>query len=107
MPLPREKLQDRMDGLAFGELLRKKKRFIIPTTLFFLVFYYMLPILTAYTDLLDGKAVGPINWAYLYAFAQFVMTWTICLLYVKKARTFDRLTEQVKQEMMRAPAERE
>jgi len=29
-----------------------------------------LPILTAYPDLLHGKASGPINWVYRYAFAR-------------------------------------
>ncbi|MBO8164152.1 MAG: DUF485 domain-containing protein [Brevibacillus sp.] len=89
-----------MEHSLFTELMRKKKRFLIPTTTFFLVFYFMLPILTAYTDLLETKAVGVMNWAYLYAFAQFAMTWIVCLLYLKRARSFDLLGEQLKQEML-------
>src|SRR5918998_5120907 len=58
---------------AFQELTRSKKAFIIPATIFFLVFYFGLPFLAAFTTVLNGKAVGSITWAYLYAFAQFAM----------------------------------
>jgi uncharacterized membrane protein (DUF485 family) len=58
---------------AFQELTRSKKAFIIPATIFFLVFYFGLPFLAAFTTVLNGKAVGSITWAYLYALAQFAM----------------------------------
>lgn len=98
----REDVQNRLDRTGFAELLKQKKRFIIPTTLFFLLFYYLLPILAAYTDLLHEKAIGPINWAYLYAFAQFAMTWIITLVYLYKAGKFDQLSEQVEQRLLAA-----
>lgn len=34
----------------FKTLLSRKKRFIVPMTVFFLLFYFALPILTSYTD---------------------------------------------------------
>ncbi|MFM1655378.1 DUF485 domain-containing protein [Brevibacillus sp. B_LB10_24] len=83
---------------AFRELMRQKKSFIIPATIFFIVFYFMLPLLTAFTTSLNGRAIGAINWAYLYAFAQFAMTWIICHLYASKATNFDKIVEQVKKE---------
>jgi uncharacterized membrane protein (DUF485 family) len=67
--------------------------------LFFLLFYFSLPILTAYTDILNSKAVGDISWAWIFAFAQFIMTWALCMIYTKKAKRFDELAEKVVSEM--------
>ncbi|MGC5328520.1 DUF485 domain-containing protein [Brevibacillus sp. SYSU BS000544] len=81
---------------SFQELIRQKKAFIIPATIFFIIFYFTLPILTAYTTILNGKAIGVINWAYIYAFAQFAMTWILCHMYMSKANHFDKLVDEVK-----------
>ena len=83
---------------AFKELVRRKRAFIIPATIFFLVFYFGLPFLTAFTTVLDVKVIGAINLAYLYAFAQFVMTWTLMHLYVSRANEWDELVERARQE---------
>ncbi|MDO7486298.1 DUF485 domain-containing protein [Peribacillus frigoritolerans] len=40
----------------FKHLLQKKKAFIVPVTLFFLAFYFVLPILAAYSQVLKGEA---------------------------------------------------
>ncbi len=83
---------------SFQELIRQKKAFIIPATIFFIVFYFTLPVLTSFTTVLNGKAIGVINWAYMYAFAQFAMTWILCHMYMSKASKFDKLVEEVKKE---------
>jgi len=83
---------------AFRELIRRKRAFIIPATIFFFVFYFTLPILTSFTTVLNGKVTGALNWAYVYAFAQFAMTWVLCHLYMKKADQFDQIVAKVKQE---------
>ena len=83
----------------FKSLLSRKKRFIVPMTVFFLFFYFALPILTSYTDVLNKPAIGPISWAWLFAFAQFVMTWALCMLYSRKAVQFDRIVDEIKKEM--------
>jgi uncharacterized membrane protein (DUF485 family) len=67
---------------SFRELMRKKRAFIIPAMIFFMVFYFVLPILTSFTTVLNKKAIGAMNWAYVYAFAQFVMTWGLSYLYM-------------------------
>ena len=79
----------------FQALLAAKKRFTIRVTLFFISFALLLPIMAFYTDILKGSAFAGISWAWVYAFAQFVMTWTICHLYVKKAAEFDDIAAQV------------
>jgi uncharacterized membrane protein (DUF485 family) len=83
------------DSPAFKELMRMKKKFIVPMTLFFLAFYFALPVLTAYSDFLNTPAVGSITWAWVFAFAQFIMTWTLCLIYSKKAGKFDKIVERI------------
>lgn len=83
---------------SFQELLRRKKAFILPSSIFFFVFYFSLPILTSYFTVLNTKAFGAISWAWVFAFAQFIMTWGLCILYTRRARQFDVLVEKIKQE---------
>ncbi|MNK06040.1 hypothetical protein D3C87_239310 [compost metagenome] len=83
---------------AFKRLMHKKKRFLFPMTLFFLVFYFLLPVLTSYSKVLNEPAIGPISWAWVFAFAQFIMTWTLCIIYSRKSVQFDQDIEQIKQE---------
>lgn len=83
------------DSPKFKSLIQKKKRFIVPLTVFFLAFYFMLPILTSYTNVLERPAVGDISWAWIYATAQFVMTWVLCIVYVKKFQKFDREADEI------------
>ena len=74
----------------FRALLDRKKRFLIPLCAFFFVFYFALPVLTSYVpSVMNRPAVGAITWAWLFAFAQFVMIWALCGLYVRKAESFD------------------
>jgi uncharacterized membrane protein (DUF485 family) len=46
---------------AFKELVRRKRAFLIPTVVFVLLFFIMLPILSIFTDVLDGKVIGAIS----------------------------------------------
>ncbi|PLR66649.1 MULTISPECIES: DUF485 domain-containing protein [Bacillaceae] len=80
---------------SFQKLLQAKRNFILPMSLFFLAFYFTLPVLTAYTTVLNEYAVGPISWAWVFAFAQFIMTWTLCILYSRRAKHFDEIVEEI------------
>jgi uncharacterized membrane protein (DUF485 family) len=82
---------------SFQQLLREKRNFIIPFSIFFLVFYFTLPILTAYTKVLNNTAFGSISWAWVFGFAQFIMTWALCMIYTKRASKFDKTVETIKQ----------
>ncbi|WP_100523435.1 DUF485 domain-containing protein [Mycobacteroides abscessus] len=86
---------DVVQSSAFKKLLKSKKTFIIPMTIFFFLFYFSLPLMTSYTTVLNQKAFGPVTWAWVFAFAQFVMTWTLCYLYSKRANSFDEKTKQI------------
>jgi uncharacterized membrane protein (DUF485 family) len=83
---------------AFKDLARRKKAFIIPATIFFLVFYFGLPVLAGFTTVLNGEVIGSITWAYLYAFAQFAMTWILMHLYVSRANRWDGLADRARHE---------
>ncbi|MDA1476782.1 DUF485 domain-containing protein [Bacillus changyiensis] len=84
---------------TFQKLLKRKRAFIVPMVIFFLTFYFLLPLLTAYFEFLNQPALGAITWAWIFAFAQFVMTWTLCIVYTKKAQQYDKLTEDFKKEI--------
>ncbi|QPA31789.1 DUF485 domain-containing protein [Thermaerobacillus caldiproteolyticus] len=84
---------------SFQRLMRTKKQFILPLSLFFLAFYFALPILTSYSKALNNPAIGSISWAWIFAFAQFIMTWTLCVLYSRRAAHFDEMVEQIKREI--------
>ncbi|MDQ7864603.1 DUF485 domain-containing protein [Peribacillus frigoritolerans] len=63
---------------------KRKKAFIVPVTLFFLAFYFVLPILAAYTEVLKGEAFFNITWAWVYALLQFAVVWIGGIVYIKK-----------------------
>lgn len=87
---------------SFRALLRKKKQFLLPMTLFFLAFYFTLPILTSYSKVLNEPALGPVSWAWLLGTAQFIMTWTLCTVYSRKAAKFDEMVDGIKAEVARS-----
>lgn len=82
----------------FKALLISKRNFIVPFTIFFIIFYYLLPIMTSYTKVLNQPAIGAITWAWVFAFAQFVMTWSLCHIYSAKAAKFDKQSEEILKE---------
>lgn len=74
----------------FRQLLHQKKRFVIPATIFFVIYYFALPISVGYfPELMSKKVLGPVNLAYLFALSQFFMAWAIAWAYVRVARRFD------------------
>jgi uncharacterized membrane protein (DUF485 family) len=83
---------------AFKALARRKKAFIVPATIFFIVFYFGLPVLAGFTTVLNGEVIGSITWAYVYAFAQFAMTWILMHLYVSRANRWDELVDRARNE---------
>jgi uncharacterized membrane protein (DUF485 family) len=97
--------QDEMDytevvrSAEFKTLLRAKKKFIVPMSLFFFCFYIALPLLTSYSKVLNKPAVGDITWAWIFAFGQFVMTWALCMIYSKKAESFDEMSKEILQKV--------
>ncbi|MEK4068215.1 DUF485 domain-containing protein [Peribacillus sp. FSL R5-0717] len=79
----------------FKELIQRKKAFIVPVTLFFLAFYFVLPILAAYSEVLIGEAFFHITWAWVYALLQFAVVWIGGIVYIKKAAKYDKMSKQI------------
>ena len=80
----------------FRALVRAKRAFIVPATLFFVAYYFALPALVGYwPDLMSTPVVGHINLAYLFALSQFVMAWAVMAAYVRRARRYDRMVERL------------
>ena len=76
----------------FKLMLKAKKRFIVPATLFFVVYYFALPVLVGYAPAVMAKKVfGVVNIAYLFALSQFFMAWIIAALYLRAAARFDKM----------------
>ena len=84
----------------FRELIKRKKAFVIPATIFFLAWYFGFIILAGYAPdfmgeefLTDGLTVG-----YVLALSQFIMTWVLGWLYLRRAdRVFDPLAARARE----------
>jgi uncharacterized membrane protein (DUF485 family) len=80
----------------FRNLLEAKKRFIVPAMIFFVVYYFALPVLIGYArSFMEKRVLGPVNLAYLFALSQFFMAWVIAWLYGRAAARFDRMAKEV------------
>jgi len=87
------------DGIAalpeFRALLKRKLRFIVPATIFFLVYYFTLPVLVAWAPELMERRLGPVNLAYAFALSQFFMAWGVAACYVRVAARWDKAAEEI------------
>ncbi|MBA3832275.1 MAG: DUF485 domain-containing protein [Chthoniobacterales bacterium] len=83
-------------GARFKELLRAKRRFIIPAMVFFVVYYFALIVLVGYArPFMEKRVLGPVNIAYLFALSQFFIAWIIAALYVRRAARFDYQAREI------------
>lgn len=80
---------------AFSELIARKKRFIISGTVFFLAYYFALPVLVGWFPEWMDRRVGAVNVAYLFALSQFGMAWIVAAIYVKVAAGWDRSAQAI------------
>jgi uncharacterized membrane protein (DUF485 family) len=80
----------------FKELIAKRKRFVLPATIFFLSWYLGFILLAGYAEdfmgdsIYEGLTVG-----YVLALSQFIMVWVLAGVYLRKAnREFDPLARK-------------
>lgn len=87
-----ESMWDKVAAMdEFKQLLKKKAAFVIPWTVFFIVYYFLLPISVGYfPKFMETPVLGPVNIAYLFALSQFFVAWGIAWMYVRAARGFDQ-----------------
>ena len=84
----------------FRELTKRKRSFVVPATAFFLAWYFGFVILCGYAPdfmgrefITDGLTVG-----YVLALSQFLMTWVLGWMYLRKAnRQFDPLAAKARE----------
>jgi uncharacterized membrane protein (DUF485 family) len=86
----------------FRLLILAKKEFVVPATVFFVIYYFALPVLVGYAPgLMSRKVLGPINLAYLFALSQFFVAWGIAFAYVGAARKFDKFGAHILETLKR------
>ncbi|WGD65219.1 DUF485 domain-containing protein [Bacillus subtilis] len=78
---------------SFQAFLKQKRAFIVPSAIFFFVFYFSLPVLTSYFTF------GAVSWAWLFAIAQFAMTWILSTVYSRRAAHFDQYVSALKEDL--------
>jgi uncharacterized membrane protein (DUF485 family) len=83
----------------FRKLVQARWRFVFPATVFFLVYYFALPLSNGlFPSVMRTEIIGHINLAYIFALSQFVMAWLLAFFYIRQAtRVFDPLAEKVRQ----------
>lgn len=81
----------------FQELVRKRRSFVLPATIFFLAWYMAFILLAAYAEsfmserVYEGLTVG-----YVLALTQFLMVLVLGLLYLRRAaNVYDPLAARV------------
>ena len=80
----------------FKSLIAAKRKFITPAVIFFVVYYFALPVMVGYAPgLMSRRVFGVINLAYLFALSQFFMAWIIAALYVRAAGRFDEMARKI------------
>lgn len=88
------------ESSQFQTLIQKKKAFLIPATLFFLIYYFALPFLAGYfKPLMAAKVTESINFGYVFALSQFVMAWVLAHFYLKMASQYDDTASEIRKQM--------
>lgn len=81
---------------AFRELLGRKAKFIMGATVFFVVYYFALPVLVGwFPELMRKQVLGKVNFAYLFALSQFFMAWALAFVYLRKAAAWDKAAADI------------
>jgi len=100
---------DRIDWVGiegspeFRELAASRRRFLVPATVFFLAFFLVYLVLTAYAQEFMGTEILGMPLAFLLAVAQVLMAWVVTALYL---RASDREFEPLERRAAQAAAER-
>jgi uncharacterized membrane protein (DUF485 family) len=92
------------DSPEFKELLAKRRAFVLPATIFFFVWYFGFILLAGYAPGFMGTSlVGGFTIGYALALTQFVMTFVLGAMYLKRAdRDFDPLSRRAAETALEA-----
>ena len=81
----------------FQELVHRKRRFVLPATIFFLSYYMGFILLCGYAeDFMASSVYEGLTVGYCLALTQFLMVFTLGILYLRKAdKEYDPLAHKV------------
>jgi uncharacterized membrane protein (DUF485 family) len=81
----------------FQELVRKRRSFVLPATIFFLAYYMGFILLCGYAEDFMGSSVYEgLTVGYCLALTQFVMVFTLGIMYLRRAdRDYDPLAQRI------------
>ena len=81
----------------FQELVRKRRSFVLPATVFFLTYYMAFILLAGYAkDFMASSVYEGLTVGYCLALTQFVMVFVLGVMYLRKAdREYDPLAARV------------
>src|SRR5919112_3347344 len=79
----------------FQELIRRRRSFVLPATIFFLTYYMAFILLAGYAeDFMASSVYEGLTVGYCLALTQFVMVLALGILYLRKAdREYDPLAQ--------------
>ncbi len=87
----------------FKELVKKRRAWVLPATIFFLAWYFGFVILAGYAPDFMGREViaDGLNVGYVLAFSQFIMVWVLAVAYVRRAdKVFEPLGKKAAQKAL-------
>ncbi len=92
----------------FQQLEKAKVGFILPATIFFILYYFALPVLVGlFPKEMDTRILGNVSIAYLFALSQFFMAWILAFMYLSKAsKVFDPLVVKIVEQARKLRAQR-
>jgi uncharacterized membrane protein (DUF485 family) len=81
----------------FQELVRKRRSFVLPATIFFLAYYMAFILLAGYAEDFMAKSVYEgLTVGYCLALTQFVMVFALGIMYLRRSdRDYDPLAARV------------
>jgi uncharacterized membrane protein (DUF485 family) len=81
----------------FQELIRKRRSFVFPATIFFLAYYMGFILLCGYAkDFMAESVYEGLTVGYCLALTQFVMVFVLGILYLRKSdRDYDPLAHRI------------
>jgi len=82
----------------FQQLLRQKRLFLVTSTVCFSMVYFLLPLAIGVMPQWVNRSspLYGLPWGWWLAFAQIFMTWIWAWVYWWRAKTFDRMAEEIR-----------
>jgi uncharacterized membrane protein (DUF485 family) len=96
-----EEYRQAQGSAEFTELRKRFRSFVVPTTVAFLVWYFLYVLLSTYApSFMETEVFGNINLGILLGLGQFVTTFLITQLYVRHAaRSMDPIAEDMRERL--------